>query len=73
MDAKRMTEEIKLLTGDGEQKQENLVELQNNLKTMKNELERTEHTLYSTLKQYQKKLKSFGTYIYSKKSSLLVI
>ena len=73
MDAKRMTEEIKLLTGDGEQKQENLVELQNNLKTMKNELERTEHTLDSTLKQYQKKLKSFGTYIYSKKSSLLVI
>ena len=62
MDAKRLTEEIKQVTGEGEQKQQKLVEAENNLKTMKSELEKTSQTLISTRNDYTLKLKAFGKF-----------
>lgn len=62
MDAKRLTEEIKQVTGEGEQKQQKLVEAENSLKTMKSELEKTSQTLISTRKDYTVKLKAFGKF-----------
>ena len=62
MDAKRLTEEIKQVTGEGEQKQQKLVEAENSLKTMKSELEKTSQTLISTRKDYKVKLKAFGKF-----------
>lgn len=62
MDAKRLTEEIKQVTGEGEQKQQKLVEAENSLKTMKSELEKTSQTLISIRKDYTVKLKVFGKF-----------
>ena len=60
MDAKRLTEEIKQVTGEGEQKQQQLMEVENNLKIIKGDLEKTSQVLESTRKDYSVKLKAFG-------------
>ena len=60
MDAKRLTEEIKQVTGEGEQKQQRLLEAENNLKNVKSELAKTTQALEAIRGEYSAKLKVFG-------------
>jgi len=62
MDAKRFTEEIKLLTEEGEEKQHQVEQIKTSLKHNKNEVELIEKQLEENKKIFNAKLKEFGEF-----------
>lgn len=60
-DAKRLSEEIKALTEEGEVKQQQILSLEENLKTRKEEMDNDSALLEKAKCAYEKHLKGHGT------------